>query len=315
MPESFVLALEGGGSHSQAAVMTTGGQLLRVSHASGVNTNFVSLQDAQSAVWQAVTEALESAGVPGEKVDLFVSALVGPRFGPEVFGSLLPRAGYRYYSESDVIFARAGIYIPHGVALTSSTGATAWGVRADDGRHVFLGGWGTLLGDEGSGYAAGLLGLRAAVRAFEGREDTTGLVDAVCEQFAIKRENFRHDLVRLAYHKPLSRAEIAALSVPVARLAAQGDVVAGRIMAKVAGDLAALTLHAARRVFQPDEEFPVAAAGGLFKSGQILLNPLQDSLAREFPRAGLVLGTTEPAVALGRLAIDDLIHNRRNDAD
>jgi len=110
-------------------------------------------------------------------------------------------------------------------------------------------------------------------------------------------------------------AEIAGLAVPVARLAAGGDAVAVRIMGKVAGDLTALALHAARRLFQPGEAFPLAAAGGLFGAGQMLLKPLQDGLAREFPRANLVLGTAEPAVALGRLAIDDLIHNRRNYAD
>ena len=315
MPADTILVLEGGGSHSQAAVMDTDGQVLCTSDASGVNTNFVSFQDAREAAWQVVTRALASAGVPGEKVSLFVSALVGPRFGPEVFGSLLPNAGYRYYSERDVIFAQAGIYVPHGVAVTSSTGATAWALRADDGRQAFLGGWGTLLGDEGSAYAAGLLGLRAAVRAYEDREEPTGLVDAVCQHFDIQQENFRHDLVRLAYHKPLSRAEIAGLAVQVSRLALDGDAVAGRIMAKVAGDLTALVLHAARRLFQPSEEFPAAAAGGFFKAGQILFKPLQDGLAREFPRASLILGAAEPAVALGRLAVDDLIHNRRINAD
>jgi N-acetylglucosamine kinase-like BadF-type ATPase len=315
MAAGYIIALEGGGSHSQAAVMEASGQVLHVSRATGVNTNFVSFQDAREAVWQVVTRALEAAGVPGEKVSLFVSALVGPRFGPEVFGSLLPNAGYRYYTERDVIFSQAGIYVPHGVAVTSSTGATAWAVRADDGRQVFLGGWGALLGDEGSAYAAGLLGLRAAARAIEEREEPTGLVDAICQHFAIKKENFRHDLVYMAYQKPLSRAEIAALAVLVSRLAKDGDVVARRIIAKVAGDLTALALHAARRLFQPGEQFPVAAGGGFFKAGQILLQPLQHGLAREFPRASLILGTAEPAVALGHMAVDDLIHNRRKNAD
>ncbi len=310
-----MIALEGGGSHSQAAVMATSGEVLHTSDGPGVNTNFVSVEESRQAVWQTVTGAMESAGVPGEKVSLVVSALVGAKFGPELFGSLLPNASYRYYGERDVIFAQAGIYIPHGVAVVAATGATAWAVREDDGRQVFLGGWGTLLGDEGSAYAAGLLGLRAAVRAFEEREVPTGLLDEVCQHFAIKKEDFRREIVRLAYHKPLSRAEIAGLAVRVSCLAAEGDAVAERIMAKVAGDLAALVLHAARRLFRPEEEFPVAAAGGFFKAGALLTKPLQDGLAREFPQARLVPGAGAPAVALGRRAIDDLIHNRRNHAD
>lgn len=314
MEDTYIIALEGGGSHSQAAVMDMGGCVLHVSDSAEVNTNFVSFQDAQEAVWQAVSKTLQAAQVPGEKICYLVSALVGPRFGPELFGSLFPNTRYLYYEEQDVIFAQAGIYELHGVALTASTGATAWGVRSDDGRRVTMGGWGSLLGDEGSAYAAGLLGLRAAVRAFEGREAPTGLVDALCAHFGIRRETFHHDMIYLAYQKPLTRAEIAGAAVPVTRLAAAGDEVAARIVRKVAGDLSALALHAARRLFAPQEHFPVAAGGGLLKAGPLITAPLEDALRLEFPNARLALCASQPAPALGLLALDDLKHNRRKDA-
>jgi N-acetylglucosamine kinase-like BadF-type ATPase len=311
----YLVALEGGGSHSQAAVIDPDGHVLHVSGSSAVNTNFVSFQDAQEAVWQGVSNALDAAGVPGEQVNLFVSALVGPRFGAELFGSLLPNARYRYYDERDVVFARAGIYTQHGAAVVSATGATAWAVRADDGRRISLGGWGSLLGDEGSAYAAGLLGMRAAVKAFEGRAEPTGLVDALCQHFGIRRETFQHGMVRLAYQKPLNRTEIAALAVLVTQLAGKGDPAACRIIDKVSTDLTNLALHAARRLFHSEETFPVAAAGGLFNAGPMVIQPLQEGLSREFPNARLILGSAEPAVALGMLALDDIIHNRRNHAD
>ena len=102
-------------------------------------------------------------------------ALVGvsARFGVELLGEILPHARYHYYEEQTVVFARAGLYRPHGVAVVAGTGATAWAVRADDGRECVYGGWGSLLGDEGSGYALGLAGLRAAIRVFEGRAEAS----------------------------------------------------------------------------------------------------------------------------------------------
>jgi N-acetylglucosamine kinase-like BadF-type ATPase len=191
--------------------------------------------------------------------------------------------------------------------VVAATGATAWAVRKDDGRQIALGGWGSLLGDEGSAYAAGLLGLRTAVRAFEGRETApTSLVEAFCQHLGLSRETFQPDLVRLAYQKPLSRADIAGLAAVVTGLAARGDVLAGRITSKVAGDLASLALHAARRLFSPDEGFDVAAAGGLLNAGDLILGPLRAGLADEFPLARLVIGKEAPAVALGRLAINDI---------
>jgi N-acetylglucosamine kinase-like BadF-type ATPase len=304
--QGYLVALEGGGTRSQAALMDFDGRVLHLSESSDVNTNFVAFAEAQRAVFQAVSGTLDATGIAGERIATLVSALVGPRFGPEVFGPLLPNARYRYYGERDVVFARAGLYHPHGVALVAATGATTWGVRQDDGRRVALGGWGSLLGDEGSAYAAGLLGLRLAARVYEGREATpTRLVEALCDHFGLTVETFHTGLVRLAYSKPLSRAEIGGVAVVVARLANAGDALACRIMAKVAGDLASLALHAARRLFEPEETFDVALAGGLLNAGEIVLGPLREVFAHEFPCARLLLGKEEPAVALGRLALAD----------
>ncbi len=304
---NFLLALEGGGTRSQAAILDSGGRLVQLSDSADVNTNFTTLQAAREAVLAAVSGALQSAALPGERITHFVSALVGPRFGPELLGRLIPNASYRYYGEMQVVFARAGLYRPHGVALVAATGATSWGVRSDDGRQDFFGGWGSLLGDEGSAYAAGLLGLRLAVRAYEGREASPSrLVEAVCGHFGLDPGKFRTELVRLAYQKPLSRAEIAGLASVITRLAEEGDPLAERVTYKVAADLAALALHTARQLFRADEAFDLAAAGGLLNAGDLILGPLRQGLRHEFPLARLIIGNEAPAVALGKLALYDI---------
>lgn len=55
-----------------------------------------------------------------------------------------------------------------GILLVAGTGSIALARGADGDVHR-VGGWGPLLGDEGSGYWLGLQGLRVAVRALEGR--------------------------------------------------------------------------------------------------------------------------------------------------
>jgi N-acetylglucosamine kinase-like BadF-type ATPase len=83
-----------------------------------------------------------------------------------------------------------------------------------------------------------LLGLRAAVRAFEGRSARpTGLVDAVCRYFEINADNLRSELVKQAYQKPLGRAEIAGFTAMMTLLAGEDNAAAGGIVAKVVGDL------------------------------------------------------------------------------
>lgn len=305
MEQRYLIALEGGGTRSQAALMDFNGRVLEILEGGDVNTNFTSYEQAQRNIRGVVAQVLVNSTVAGQSVDLFVSALVGPRFGEETFGSLCPNARFIYYRERDVIFAQAAIYRPHGVGLVAATGATAFGVRADDGREIFAGGWGALLGDEGSAYAMGLLGLRAAARAYEGRLGCpTRLVEALCQRLQLDPAQFRQDLVHTAYHKPLSRADIAGLASLVTRLADEGDPAAARICEKVASDLAGLGLHATRQLFQPAETFDVVIAGGLVNAGERVLGPLRSQMAREFPNAVLTIGDQPPAAALGRLAIE-----------
>ena len=305
--QGLLLALEGGGTRSQAVIMDYRGQVLQSAYSSDVNTNFVPFDRARSAVLQAVGNVLRLSGLAGKEIKWCASALVGPRFGKETFQALIPKADYLFYNERDVVFARGGVYIPNGVAVVAATGATAWGIREDDGRQTACGGWGSLLGDEGSAFAMGLLGLRAAARAYEGRAPApTRLVGAVCEHFGLSLETFHSQMIELAYQKPLSRAEIAGVAVVVTKLAAKKDPLANRIVNKVSADLAALALHAARQLFAPQEKFEVVIAGGLLNAGSLILQPVRQAIKGEFPFAKLVIGSEQPAVALGKLALFDL---------
>lgn len=304
---SLLLTLEGGGTRSQAALLDLAGGVLQVvDSAADVNPNFTPIQETRRAVLAAVRSVLAAAGATLEQVSDVALALVGVRPGDDadLLKDALPHVRYHSFGEGQVVFARAGRYQPHGVAMVAGTGATAWAVRADDDRELIFGGWGALLGDEGSGYALGLAGLRAAVRACEGRaEAPTALYPAIRQHFGLSEATFREDLVALAYHKPLSRPEIGALAPLVARLAAEGDALAAKLTAQTAADLAALGLHAARSSFDATERFDVVVAGGLAKSGDLLLGPLREQLAREFPQAVFTVGSEAPAVALGRLAL------------
>jgi N-acetylglucosamine kinase-like BadF-type ATPase len=302
--KQFLLAIEGGGTRSQSALLDEAGQALAVYDSSDVNTNFVPVEQAQQALLEAIKGVLSASGISCEAVTSVASALVGSRFDSAAFGVLLPKAVFYAYTERDVIFARAGIYQPHGIAIVAATGATAFGVRQDDGRQVFMGGWGSLLGDEGSAYALGLLGLRNAARAYEGRlAERTRLVEAVCLHFGLHEESFRPEFVNLAYRKPLSRAEIASFAPVVTSLAQQGDATALRLVEKVAGDLASLAMEACQRLFPSGEAFDLVIAGGLTNAGDLVLAPLKQALEKTFPQARFNIGREQPAVALGRLAL------------
>ncbi len=276
--------------------------------ASDVNTNFTSMSSAREAVRLAVQEALRSAQIDGNSIILLASALVGPRFGPETFGDILPGAAYRYYSEFDVVFARAGIFDPNGVGVVAATGATAWGRRKHPPATSGHGGWGSLLGDEGSGYDLGHSALRAACKAVEGRLGLpTRLPEAIAEYFGFPVENFHNDMIRRAYHPPLTRAEIASLSPIVVNLAREGDPACMALVTRVGEDLAALALFCARQLFSAEDQFQLVVAGGMTNAGDLLLAHMREGFARAFPAVRMQIGNQDPAESLAGLARHDLL--------
>ena len=67
----------------------------------------------------------------------------------DLLAQRLPAAAIRVVHDSELILAAAGL--DAGIAVIAGTGSVAWG-RRDDGTAARAGGWGYLLGDEGSGY-------------------------------------------------------------------------------------------------------------------------------------------------------------------
>ncbi|BBX35304.1 BadF/BadG/BcrA/BcrD type ATPase [Mycolicibacterium mageritense DSM 44476 = CIP 104973] len=88
----------------------------------------------------------------------------------------LPCARVRVVHDSQLILAAAGVM--DGIALISGTGSVAWGRRGD--RQTRTGGWGYLLGDEGSGYWVA----REAVRRSLTRVDHGEPADRLGQQLA-----------------------------------------------------------------------------------------------------------------------------------
>ena len=80
-------------------------------------------------------------------------------------------ATIRRYTEHEAALAACGILETDGVAVVAGTGSSAVAVR--DGRRRVAGGWGALLGDQGSAYDIAMWAIRAAIRSSE----ETGPVD------------------------------------------------------------------------------------------------------------------------------------------
>ena len=97
-----------------------------------------------------------------------------------------------------------------------------------------VGGWGHVLGDEGSGYAIGVAACAAALKASDGRGAPTMLIDRACDHFSLGDVR---ELVGLTERFALQPSAAAAFAPDVLKVAQQGDIIAGQIVDRAATHL------------------------------------------------------------------------------
>jgi glucosamine kinase len=181
-----------------------------------------------------------------------------------------------------------------GILLISGTGSVAWG-RNERGAEGRVGGWGSLLGDEGSGYAIGLEALRRVARAADGRGPTTALRRAILPHLGLDKAE---SLVTWAAEA--KKADVAALVPVVVECTRAGDLVAAEIMSQ-AGDSLARHVLAVLDNLGPWSVAPaVALSGGLLQRDGPLRHAMEVSILER--RLGLLDREPDAALGAARLA-------------
>jgi N-acetylglucosamine kinase-like BadF-type ATPase len=145
-----------------------------------------------------------------------------------------------------------------GIALISGTGSLAWGRNAD-GCVERVGGWGYLFGDEGSGYAIAIAGLRAAVRAADGRGEKTQLLNTFMDRLGVTTPA---GFIEGVYGAALSRKQIAACADVVFETALNDDV-AQSILNHASLELAETVTTLSQKLGFASTDFVLGLTGGI----------------------------------------------------
>lgn len=166
---------------------------------------------------------------------------------------LMPEAQVLVVTDARLVLAAAGL--DAGVALVAGTGSIAFG-RGVSGREARAGGWGHLLGDEGSGYWIVREAARQALRAEDTGAAPSHLHRAL---FAEAGAATALELGHLLHEEP-DPGRWAALA-PHVLASTDRDPGAAAIVRRGAAGLAGLALRVRERLGEP--ALPVVLAGGL----------------------------------------------------
>ena len=276
----FLLGIDGGATKTLAAVLDLQRMELHLGHGGPSNQDSVGARAAAQALLGAADEALAGAGIEAERLDAAVLAVAGvdtEAIVREVAGA----RGDSWIIVNDVVGAWAtATGAGPGVAVISGTGSNVFGV-GHDGRSWRAGGWGHVLGDQGSGYWLGIESIKAALRDRDGSGPASALSDAAPAYFGVGSVE---ELAALVYSKPLSKSEIAAFAVQTAKLAEQGDLLARELFERGAGELGG-QVAAVIRETGLEGSFPVGLIGSAHKAGAVFVKPLTKVIHEAAPQA------------------------------
>jgi len=192
----------------------------------------------------------------------------------------------------------AGIGDGPGVVIISGTGSIAYGRSAD--RAARAGGWGHVLGDEGSGYWIGRQALRAVARGAAGRGPATSLTPRVLNHFAGARPA---DLIAEVYDRQLPHHALAQIARLVQQARDEGDEVATQILEQAAHELVRAARSVVERLSMQREAVQFVLAGGVFTGVPWLAEELKRRLPATAPRGQVKRLEVEPAMGAVRLAL------------
>ena len=262
----YAIGIDGGGTRTRAALVDKVGQVCGAAVAGCGNYQSLGLQGLEDRV-AGLLEDLGMANPGGVSACL---ALAGAG-RPDEQAAIVERLGLRWPEMQAVVVsdAQGALEGAHGggpgLIAIAGTGSMVLG-RDSGGRYRRAGGWGPVLGDQGSGYSLGLAGLRAVLQYRDGWGPATALEEPL--RLALGLEGWEQ-LVACVYGGACDRSAIAALAQQVCQCARQGDAVARRLVDDAGGDLGA-QIVAVARALGLGSEVEIACAGGLFKAGDLV---------------------------------------------
>ncbi|USG64468.1 N-acetylglucosamine kinase [Brevibacillus ruminantium] len=307
--QSWFIGLDGGGTKTKAALCDSAGRIVGLAEGEGSNPLSRPWEQVRETLQVLMEQVCRRAGVGADEVAGVFLGLAGadrPQVKAWIEDAFLPVWGERLHIDNDAVAALySGTWGSPGIVLIAGTGSIAYAV-AKDGRRHRVGGWGYLLGDEGSGYDLGRQTVVAVLRAWDGRGEQTLLSELLLRHYGIEQPD---QFIARFYSSPNPRKELAEASVLAEQAAASGDPLAIRLIQQAADSLGELVETCRTRAGQ---DLPVVLAGGLLAADTLLRRQLLRSSRYPvvIPEAPPVAGCLAAALLRVNLPVDKQVKAR-----
>lgn len=278
----YLIGIDGGGTNSRLLAAGSNGEVLGycVGKSTNVESNSVEfvLANLKKIVEQFLAESgcslqdcqgvcLGTAGVDTEKSLLEVNEIVKQLHFP---------CRTLVVNDAEVALAAETKGEP-GALLISGTGSIGYAINRT-GETCRVGGYGYLVGDEGSAYWVSRKAIQNILRAFDQTGRKPEMFARIGDALGIREID---QLVDFVYQS--NKAEVAKLALSVVQAFEDDDPMAARIMKSAAAHLSSMAISLGRRLKMKDERYPLVFSGSMLTRTPWLMDEVTREVNCEFP--------------------------------
>lgn len=302
---NLYLGVDGGGTKTHIALMNQAGEIVGEGFAGASNPLRVGVENAVGNIEKAIVNACDAAELSRGDIVSATLGLAGVRRADikkvvaESFRKRFPLQKIQVVTDAEI--ALFGTTLGKaGLVIIAGTGSVCIGID-DHGKLALAGGWGPLAGDEGGGAGIAKRALQAIAKASDGRGKPTELSRLASRYFrAAKTE----DLIVVIYSPQTDNAKLAGFAREVSEAAQNGDAVALEIMEEAGYELGLAAVAVIKKLKLENRKIPVGHVGSVFKTGELLTEPLLETVHRTAPKAFLTEPKLIPAHAAAKMAFE-----------
>ncbi len=301
--------MDGGGTKTHAIIADDDGKILKMHFGGPSNFQIIGVEKASETIFSLIEMCCGSVGCALEDIETVVCGLTGAgRIGDQqrMADGLKDHAVSKNVKlkkiiiESDARIALEGAFKGGpGIILIAGTGSIAFGKDRKGVIHR-VGGWGRVLGDEGSGYFLGRSGLTAVTRHIDGRGEKTKLRAMIAKEFELKDQTA---IINAVYKNNFDVASVAPL---VLKAAEKKDPVCLLIVEKSVKDLAEHIGVAAKKISSSSAKkakVRVSLIGGLISNDTLISRLLRKHISAKLSRIEIIEPMSSPAYGAVLLGI------------
>ncbi len=311
----YVIGIDGGGTKTNAVLCSLDGKILSETQGGPSNFQIIGLEQTAVLILDLIQNCCRTIGCNISEIGAVVAGLAGAGRTSDqkiIFDEILKTAAQKNLNinkliiESDARIALEGAFSGKpGIVVIAGTGSIVFG-KNEKGKIFRAGGWGRIIGDEGSGYAIGREAIRAVVKCIDGYGKKTKLWNIFDYEFNLGNQEA---IIEAVYRNNFALASLAPM---VINAVSQRDKIAKIILKQASDDLTNVIAVVVEKINKRRSKPPkrnLALIGSLFEDDNVYSKFIKHDIKRKIK--GILLRSPEspPVVGAALMAIAHLMDN------